>query len=248
MRIGVNVVRATRTVVRNARELSLESAQVDGRGATAITLDAALGRATLSFPAPLRRGQHHLAIRYHGVIGRATTGFFAMDYAGRDGPRRTLATNFEPAYARALLPCWDEPALKATFSVSVVTPRGRTAISNMPVAQVTALPGGTQRVRFAITPRMSTYLLFLAVGDFERVHESVHGVDVGVVVKRGDVAKAAFALGQAVRLLHYYDEYFGVRYPLPNSISWPLRGRSRAARWKTGGRSSTSSTTCSSTP
>ena len=73
----------------------------------------------------------------------------------------------------------------------------------------------TQRVRFAPTPKMSTYLLFLGIGDFERIHRSVDGVDVGVVVKRGDAGKAAYALDQAGQILHYYNEYFGIAFPLP---------------------------------
>ena len=85
----------------------------------------------------------------------------------------------------------------------------------MPVADITPLSATLQRVRFAETPKMSTYLLFVGVGDFERIHAAVDGVDVGVVVKRGDTANAAYALEQAVKLLHYYDEYFGVRFPLP---------------------------------
>ncbi|MBV9697010.1 MAG: M1 family metallopeptidase [Gammaproteobacteria bacterium] len=214
VRIRIQVRQSTRTVTLNALNLNLDSAEIDGRGA-AIALDGAPARATFILAAPLKPGRHALFIRYRGVIARSTIGFFAMDYVGAEGARRTLATNFEPAYARALLPCWDEPNRKATFSVSVVAPRDRMAISNMPAAGVTALGANLQRVRFATTPPMSTYLLFLGVGDFERVHASSDGVDVGVVVKRGDRAKAGFALAQAVRLLHYYDDYFGVRYPLP---------------------------------
>jgi len=120
------------------------------------------------------------------VIGRATQGFFAMDYTGPDGPRRTLATNFEPGDARDLLPCWDEPARKATFTVSIDVPKDRMAVSNMPVAAVTSLSPATQRVRFQQTPKMSTYLLFVGVGDFERIQNRVDGVDIGIVVKRGD--------------------------------------------------------------
>ena len=137
-----------------------------------------------------------------------------MDYTGAEGPRRTLATNFEPAAARELLPCWDEPARKATFTISVDAPKNRVALSNMPVARVTPLSPTMQRVRFEQTPEMSTYLLFIAIGDFERIHDTVDGVDLGIVVKRGDAAKAAYALEQAAKLLHFYNDYFGIAYPL----------------------------------
>jgi aminopeptidase N len=114
-----------------------------------------------------------------------------------------------------LLPCWDEPALKATFAISVIAPADLMAVSNMPVAAVTPLEGGVQRVRFAETPRMSTYLLFLGIGDFERAHRAVDGIDVGVVFKRGDADKAQYALEEASALLHYYNGYFGIPFALP---------------------------------
>ena len=213
--ISLDVRAATSDLVLNAVGLTFQHATIDGGPEAIVTLQEKTGRAALRFHTPIPKGQHVLTIAYTGKIGRSTLGFFAMDYAGPNGPRRTLATNFEPAYARTLLPCWDEPDRKATFSVSVDAPKDQMALSNMPVADVTPLSGKLQRVRFAESPRMSTYLLFLGVGDFERIHKAVDGVDVGVVVKRGDTSKAAYALEQAVALLHYYNDYFGVRYPLP---------------------------------
>jgi aminopeptidase N len=88
-------------------------------------------------------------------------------------------------------------------------------LSNMPVASTEKLSGGLQKVRFAQSPKMSTYLLFFGAGDFERVHRVVDGVDIGIVVKRGDMAHASFALDAAAKLLPYYNEYFGTPYPLP---------------------------------
>ncbi|WP_293372435.1 M1 family metallopeptidase [Phenylobacterium sp.] len=208
--------KAGRTVVLNAKGLTLDGVDLDGRKAASIRLDDKLGRATLTFAEPYAAGRHSLQVAYHGPItSKGTLGFFAMDYDSPAGKRRTLATNFEPAEARRLLPCWDEPGKKATFTVTVDAPADRMAVSNMPVAETTPLAGGLQRVRFAETPKMSTYLLFLGVGDFERVHQTVDGVEVGVVFKRGDERKAAYGLSQAVALLHYYNGYFGVRFPLP---------------------------------
>ncbi len=215
VKITVEVRAATRSVVLNAAGLKFEHATMDGGGEATVAIDDKLGRATLRWDVPIVPGRHVLSIEYDGKIGRTTLGFFAMDYSSADGPRRTLATNFEPAEARRLLPCWDEPERKATFTLSVDAPKDRMAVSNMPVADVTSLSATMQRVRFATSPKMSTYLLFLAIGDFERIHQPVDGVDVGIVVKRGDTAKAAYALDQAGKLLHYYDEYFGIAFPLP---------------------------------
>jgi aminopeptidase N len=213
--ITVDVIAPGPTITLNAVGLTFDHAAIDGGPDARVSLDKALGRATLTFASAIATGQHLLSIEYHGAIGRATQGFFAMDYAGPDGPRRTLATNFEPADARDLLPCWDEPARKATFMVSIDVPKDRMAVSNMPIAEVTSLSPKTQRVRFQQSPKMSTYLLFVGVGDFERIQSRVDGVDVGIVVKRGDTGKAGYALEQAGKLLHYYNDYFGVPYPLP---------------------------------
>ncbi|HVW11465.1 MAG TPA: M1 family aminopeptidase, partial [Bryobacteraceae bacterium] len=152
---------------------------------------------------------------YHGAIGKTTLGFFAMDYDTPRGKRRTLATNFEPASERKFMPSWDEPGLKATFSVTADIPSDRMAISNMPVASTDVLPNGQRRVHFAPTPKMSTYLLFFGVGDFERIATKADGVDIGVVVNRGDSEKGRLALAEAAKLLPFYNGYFGVNYPLP---------------------------------
>ena len=68
---------------------------------------------------------------------------------------------------------------------------------------------------FQPTPKMSTYLMFLGVGDLERVSRNVDGVELGVVVRRGEGRQAAFALEAGEELLRYYNDYFGVKYPLP---------------------------------
>jgi aminopeptidase N len=215
VRIAIDVKASTRAIVLNEDDLILDKALLDGKASAAIALDAKLQRATLTFAQSVRKGRHTLAIDYHGAIGVATQGFFAMDYDSPAGKRRTLATNFEPASERRFMPSWDEPAFKATFRISVDVPAGLMAVSNMPIASTGNLPGGEQRVHFATTPKMSTYLLFVGIGDFERIATQADGTEVGVVVNRGDTEKGRYALAEAARLLHYYNDYFGVHYPLP---------------------------------
>lgn len=215
LRIDLDVQAPVREIVLNSDELVLDKAALDGAPASAIRLDSKLQRAILTFPSAVAAGRHTLAIDYHGKIGRTTLGFFAMDYASPRGTQRTIATNFEPASERKFMPSWDEPGFKATFSITVDTPAGLMAVSNMPVASTEKLGDGENRVHFATTPRMSTYLLFLGIGDFERIATTVDGVQVGVVVNCGDAEKGRYALEQAAKLLHYYNGYFGVRFPLP---------------------------------
>jgi len=89
------------------------------------------------------------------------------------------------------------------------------AISNTPIASSQLLSGGLTRVAFATSPKLSSYLLFFGLGDFERISRKVDGVDIGVIVKRGDTDKAQFALDAASDILPYYEDYFGMKYPLP---------------------------------
>jgi hypothetical protein len=139
----------------------------------------------------------------------------------------------------------DPQRQRATFDLTVTVPADRMAIGNMPIAATEALPGNLKRVRFATTPKMSTYLLFFGLGDFERVHRDVAGVDVGVVVKRGDTAQAAYALDAAARILPYTTSGSARRIRCPSSTWWPVpAAASPSVRWRTGARSSTSSATC----
>ncbi|MFL6446474.1 MAG: M1 family metallopeptidase [Bryobacteraceae bacterium] len=216
VQIEIAVSTPNSSITLNADELVLDQAVVDGSDrATRIELDTKRQRATLQFGHTIAAGNHQLTIDYHGRIGKATVGFFAMDYDSSAGKRRTLATNFEPASERRFMPSWDEPALKATLSLTVTVPADRMAVSNMPIASTETLPNNQQRVHFAATPKMSTYLYFLGIGDFERISTKVDGTEVGVVVNRGDTEKGRYALGEAAQLLHYYNAYFGVAYPLP---------------------------------
>lgn len=213
--IAIDVRTATRTVTLNAVELSFDKASVDYNVPGRISVDAAAQRASFAFDHDLTVGRHVLHIDYRGVINPYSAGLFAVDYDTPDGKRRQLITQFEAADARRFVPCWDEPAMKAVFELSVTAPAGQFAVSNMPVAATQAVLGGLKKVVFQPTPKMSSYLLFLGVGDLERVSDTVDGVDLGVVVRRGAQDKAKYALQAASEILRYYNDYFGVKYPLP---------------------------------
>ena len=113
------------------------------------------------------------------------------------------------------MPSWDEPGLKATFTLTVDAPEGLLPVSNMPVASSEKLGGGLARTHFQTSPRMATYLIYFGLGDWERITTEVDGITVGVVVPRGETEKGRYALGQAASLLHFYNDWFGTKYPLP---------------------------------
>jgi aminopeptidase N len=214
-KIAIDVAHATSTIKLNATDLAFGNVMVTGAKAPAVSYDTAQETATLTFPTPVSAGHHLLTIDYTGKINQHAAGLFYLDYDTVQGKKRALFTQFENSDARRFVPSWDEPGIKATFTLTATVPAAEMPLSNMPIASTETLPGDLKRVHFAQTPKMSSYLLFFGTGDFERIHRMVNGVDVGVVFKRGDSAKAQYALDAASHILPYYEDYFGVKFPLP---------------------------------
>jgi aminopeptidase N len=218
--IDLNVMEPTRELVLNAADLSLASATLRATNGAplkgSIKLDPEAETATLTFPRTLAPGAYGLDISYSGEIHTQANGLFALDYKNMEGkPARSLFTQFEAADARRFVPSWDEPDYKATFDLTAHVPAGEMAVSNMPAATRKPLGNGLKAVTFQTTPVMSSYLLFFATGDFDRITKKVGNREVGIVVSRGNGPKAQLALDAEAQILPYYDEYFGTPYPLP---------------------------------
>ena len=219
--IDLAVVQPTRTLVLNAADLKLASATLTAAtGGAALTgtisQDAKAQTATLTFPRQLATGAYKLTIRYSGKINTQANGLFALDYKNKEGKdARSLFTQFEAADARRFVPSWDEPDYKATWDLAARVPANEMAVSNMPAASSKAIAGGLKEVRFRTTPTMSSYLLFFATGDFDRITKPVGDKEVGIVMSRGNGPKGQLALDAEAQILPYYDDYFGTPYPLP---------------------------------
>jgi aminopeptidase N len=229
--IDLELTAPTSSITLHAADLKFSSAKLTAKtGASQdaqIAIDEAAQTATFRFARPLARGRYKLALDYTGSIGTQAVGLFSLDYDTPEGKRRALFTQFENSDARRMIPSWDEPAYKASFALRVTVPAGEMAVSNMPVQSSTTLPDGRVSVRFADTPKMSTYLLFFALGDFERATANVDGTELGVVTRRGGLPQAAFALESSKTILREYNDYFGVRYPLPKLDNIAGPGRSQ---------------------
>ncbi|HEY1774173.1 MAG TPA: M1 family metallopeptidase [Gammaproteobacteria bacterium] len=216
VQIDLDVKQATNQIQLNAADLSFSKVSLSGVSETpTVSFDTTQETATLSFKSPVSAGHHVLSIDYAGKINEHAAGFFALDYDTPTGKKRALFTQFENSDARRFVPSWDEPGIKSTFTLSATVPAADMALSNMPIAKSEKLPGGLVKVTFQQSPKMSSYLLFFGAGDFDRIHREVNGVDVGVVVQKGDGPKAQYALDTAAKILPYYEDYFAVKYPLP---------------------------------
>lgn len=215
-RIAVIVKRPTDRIVLNAADLAFQRVSLSSSAEPPrIVLDEGEQTTAFVFPNQLAPGRYVLEIDYTGQIYQQASGLFALDSGAGGRTSRALFTQFENSDARRFAPMWDEPAAKAVFSLTVEAPAGQMAVSNMPAARTEPMAGGGSAVTFADTPKMSSYLLFLALGDFERIHRQVGKVDIGVIARRGEAEKGRFALDAAADLLGYYNDYFGVPYPLP---------------------------------
>lgn len=214
--VDIEVRQSTAQLTLNAINTTFAEAAIDdGAQRAEVTTDATAQTATLTFARPLAVGRHKLRIAFTAQINKFGTGLFAVDYPTPTGIKRLISSKLEPADARRIFPCWDEPSFKASFALTVVIPRNLLAVGNMPIASEAPVAGDLKKVTFAPTPKMSSYLFVLTVGELERVTADAGGVTIGVVTTEGKSGQGRFALDSAVKLLGYYNDYFGVKYPLP---------------------------------
>ncbi len=229
--IDLDVTQATDRLVLQAVDMTFANSRLktpDGKMLPAsVSVDAASQTATFAFAVPLKPGRYQLVTDYVGKLGTQANGFFALDYPTEAGQGRALYTQFENSDARRFIPSWDEPDFKATFDLSVVAPADQMVVGNMPAKTVEDAGSGLRRTTFATTPKMSTYLLFLGVGDFDRLTLEDGGVQIGVIALRGKAEQARYAMEASRDVLREYNDYFGVKYPLPKLDNIAAPGRSQ---------------------
>ncbi len=216
------------SITLNAADLTFRKASLAGvAAAPQITTDADAQTATFSFAKPLKPGTYKLDMTYDGIIGTQAVGLFALDYDTAKGKKRALYTQFENSDARRFLPSWDEPSYKATFTVDATVPAGEMVVGNLPAASSKSAGEGLVNVRFPQSPKMSTYLLFFGLGDFDRITAKVGPTEVGIITQAGKSEQGRFALGGAEVILKEYNDYFGTPYPLPKLDNIAAPGRSQ---------------------
>jgi aminopeptidase N len=214
--IAIQVDKPVLAITLNSADIAISSVKLDGRMVAKVSLDEAGQRATFTFPTAVTAGQHKLSIVYSGIIHTSATGLFAIDYDGEKGAKeRLLVTQFEAPDARRFAPMWDEPGFKTPFKLSAIAPTGQTAFSNMPVTGKAPGANGKTVWTFAQTPKMSSYLLFLGMGNVDRKTVMEGKVEIGVITRKGVVDQGDFALASAKKILASYNDYFGTPYPLP---------------------------------
>lgn len=199
----------------HAHELTITTVSVDGK-----TAQFSYGQddEVLIAPSDAVTGECEVTIDFHGKITDSLHGLYPCYFTDGEEKKELLITQFESHYAREMFPCVDEPAAKATFDVTITTETGITVLGNMPV-KTQAEQDGKLVTSFDTTPRMSTYLLALVMGELQSKSATTKsGVEVNVwATPAQKSASLDYALSEAANLIEFFDEYFGVPYPLPKA-------------------------------
>jgi aminopeptidase N len=219
----LNVREATSTLQFNSLNETLRDVRLDGKPVKRVESNDALQLTTVTLSEPVATGAHTLSFAYTGKIETQPRGLFAQVYVGRAGTKdMLLTTQMESTDARRMFPCWDEPAFRATFDLTVTVPAAWATIANMPVVR-RVVHGKLATTRFARTPKMPTYLLEYTAGNLREISAAHDAVKFAVWAVRGSEQNGQTALDNAQTILADYNEYFGYRYPLPklDSIAVP---------------------------
>lgn len=216
--IALDILKPTRRIVLNAHEVEITKATLlyGENRALKPMLDANEQTVTFELPIELKPGKCELALEFTGKINKQAQGLYYDRYQTTSGEKTLLATQMEAVDARRMFPCWDEPAFRATFDLTAVLPEKWLAMSNMPIERERVLPGtGTKQVTFMRTPSMVSYLVVLAAGELEALEDEVDGIKLRILCTEGKKDSAHYAMESTKKILRYYNDYFGLKYPLP---------------------------------
>jgi len=211
--IDVDLAQPTRAIVLNAAEITFRDVTMQSGSASVpatVTLNDAMQIATLNLSRQVPKGPAQIRITYTGILNDKLRGF----YLSTEGNQRIGVTQFEATDARRAFPGFDEPSFKATFDISLTIDARDSAISNGRVVSDTPVSGGARHVvKFSTTPKMSTYLVAMAVGRFSCLEGSAEGTPIRICGTEGKQEMGRIALDAAQQILKFYNTYFSIKYP-----------------------------------
>ncbi len=222
-RVKLTVRTSVSTLVFNSLNEQLADVRFDGKGVAKVVSDDAQQLTTVTLAHAAHPGTHTLTFSYQGKLETQPHGLFVQHYTTPTGIKRVLlSTKMESTDARRMFPCWDEPAFRATFQLTVTVPAAWATISNMPVSQRT-VHGALAMTRFERSPKMPSYLIEFTGGELAAVSARSGSTALGVWADQGREGDGQTALANAQEILQDYNDYFGYPYPLPklDSIAVP---------------------------
>ncbi|QGZ38297.1 M1 family peptidase [Pseudoduganella flava] len=222
--ILLEVTAPTATIQFNSLNQKLSNVLLDGKPVKSVESSDEQQLTTITLHAPAACGRHTLTFDYTGKIQTKPVGLFAQQYKTPDGVEgELLSTMFQATDARRMFPCWDEPAFRAVFKLTVTTPASWSVYSNMPQAS-RKVDGALATTSFEPTPKMPTYLVEFTGGHLGEISADHRGTHFNVVAVKGQEEGGRVALATAQQILDDYNDYFGVKYPLPKLTSIAVPG------------------------
>uniref|UniRef100_A0A667YCK6 Aminopeptidase n=1 Tax=Myripristis murdjan TaxID=586833 RepID=A0A667YCK6_9TELE len=220
VRIQIHVENNTNWVVLHSKGLQISKATVlDENLVLPVLHNPSHEQAAIFSPRVLSRGhKYFLYIEFGAELGDGFYGFYKSTYRMSTGETRTLAsTHFEPTSARMAFPCFDEPSFKANYSVRIRRSPEHISLSNMPIVSKTVeLNDGLLEDHFAVSVRMSTYLVAFIICDFKSVSATTSsGIKVSIYAAPEKWQQTHYALEVAVKMMDFFEKYFNILYPLP---------------------------------
>ena len=238
--ITLKITQPTNTISLHAKGLKLLDASLNSDGKTYNIKESKLSKQikideeneiiVLDFETKINPCNAILTLNFTGKLNNNLVGFYTSNYPGKDGSIKKMAsTHLEPAHAREAFPCIDEPEAKATFDVSVTADKRFDVTSNTPEKGNDILSDGRKKVTFETTPKMPTYLLYFGIGEFEYLEDdnekdkkkevknnkdNPNDVNIRIITVKGKSEYGKFALEAAKKFLKFYEDYFGISYPL----------------------------------
>jgi aminopeptidase N len=211
--VKIRVLKPTSQIVMNSADIEISEAVLTTGGVSqtpTVTFDKVKEMVTFAVGKELQPGSVTLKLKYVGILNDQLRGF----YLGKDAQGNKYAvTQLEATDARRAFPCFDEPAFKATFDITVVADKGMTAIANTKSISDEPGPGEKHTVRFATSQKMSSYLAAIAVGNFDYIEGEAEGIPIRVYSMPGKKELGRFALESTKYFLAYFNHYFGIKYP-----------------------------------
>jgi len=232
--IDLDINEDSTEIITNAYDITVHSisitdvASMKKQDATHFETDDTAQILKMTFANTLKKGSKaKLSIKFTGNLNNEMNGFYRSEYTDSNGQKKYMATTqFESVYARRSFPCWDEPAIKATFDIKLRAEVEKTTLSNMPIIkeEKVIINGKEYKdVTFDTTPIMSTYLVAYIVGEFDYVETmsnptvpaNAKPVKVRVYTLKGESSQGVYSAEVTARVLEYFSEYFDIPYPLP---------------------------------
>jgi aminopeptidase N len=210
--IQVRLSEPSRRIVLHALDIQFQDVTITSGGVeqkAGVTLDRQTQTAALTVARTVAAGPAQIHVRYRGILNDQLRGF----YLSRANGRNYAVTQFESTDARRAFPCFDEPAYKATFSVTLTIDERDTAIANGRLISDTPGPRpGRHTLTFSETPKMSSYLVAMAVGDFQCLAAATEGVPIRICATPDKTALGQIALDAAQHILAFYNQYYSIKY------------------------------------